>query len=290
MKMQSTEKITADKVVPLHDRAATVPDVAGDHLNAQRFLAEHRDRLRRSPELDRWYLWNGAWWEEDRLDRVPKLAADTIDNLRPWVAEALGDEFKRRSAHYSASTKAGRRDALLSLAGTDPAVVVAVDQLDAHPYLLACQNGTVDLRTGELRQADPADLLTHGVAVDYSPDAFSPEWVKFVDQTFRSDLDLIGFVQRLAGYCLTGIVHEHVLPVATGVGRNGKSTFVGIVQDLLGDLAITAPEGLIIRRQHEPHPERLAVLRGKRLVVSSELEAKAVLAEAVVKMLTGGAS
>jgi putative DNA primase/helicase len=63
---------------------------------------------------------------------------------------------------------------------------------------------------------------------------------------------------------------------------------IGVVQDLLGEHAITAPEGLIIQRTHEPHPERLAVLRGRRLVVSAELEEQARLAEATVKMLSGG--
>jgi putative DNA primase/helicase len=245
--------------------------------------------LRRSPELGRWYIWNGSWWEEDRLDRVPELAAVTIDGLRTWVGEAQGpDEFKRRSAHYNASAKAGRREALLSLAGTDPDIVVAVDQLDSHPLLLACRNGTVDLTSGELRPAHPADLLTRGVAVDYDPDAFSEHWVAFLDTIFSGDAELVSYVQRLLGYCLTGIVREHVVPVLAGVGANGKSTLIGVVQDLLGEHAITAPEGLIIRRDHEPHPERLAILRSRRLVISSELEQRAILAESVVKMLTGG--
>jgi putative DNA primase/helicase len=268
---------------------AGVPDVAGDHLNAQRFLEEHGRRLRRSPELGRWYVWNGHWWEEDRLDRVPDMAADTIDGLRQWVAEADGpDEYRRRSSHYTASAKAGRRDALLSVAGTDPDVVVAVDQLDANPLLVACGNGTVDLSTGELRAAQPADLLTRGIAIDYEPGAASERWSTFLATIFADDADLTHYVQVLLGYCLTGVVNEHIVPVLTGVGANGKSTLIGVVQDLLGEFAITAPEGLIIQRSHEPHPERLAVLRGRRLVVSSELEEHAVLAEGVVKMLSGG--
>jgi putative DNA primase/helicase len=274
--------------VPLRGHAG-VPEVTGDHLNANRFLSEHGHGLRRSPELGRWFIWNGACWSEDRLDRVPALASATIDGLRPWVAEAVGvDEFKRRSAHYAASAKAGRRDALLSIVGTDPDVVVSVEQLDAHPLLLACRNGTVDLTTGDLRPADPAHLLTRGVDVDYSPDDHSARWERFIDEIFGGDLDLIAFVQRLLGYCLTGVVAEHVVPVLTGTGANGKSTLIGVVQDLLGDHAITAPEGLIIQRGYEPHPERLAVLRGRRMVVSSELEESAVLAEGVAKMLSGG--
>ncbi len=165
-------------VTPLPGHAG-VPDVAGDHLNALRFLDEHGAGLRRSPELGRWYLWNGGWWEEDRLERVQAMARTTVDNLRKWVAEARDpNEFKQRSAHYQASAKAGRRDALLQIAGTDREIVVAVDQLDVHPMLLACQNGTVDLSTGELRTSEPSDLLTRGIAVDYDPDAYSESWIR----------------------------------------------------------------------------------------------------------------
>jgi putative DNA primase/helicase len=218
------------------------------------------------------------------------MAAETIDRLRLWVAEAVGpDELRRRARHYEASAKAGRRDALLAVAGTDPDVVVAVDQLDAHPHLLACRNGTVDLYTGELRPADPADLLTRGVDIDYDPAAKSSLLDQFLETIFHNQ-DLISYVQRLLGYCCTGIVHEHVLPVCIGPGANGKSTLLGVLQDVLGEHAITAPEGLVIRHDHQaqPHPERIAALRGRRLVVSNELEQRSVLAEQTVKMLTGG--
>ena len=122
----------------------------------------------------------------------------------------------------------------------------------------------------------------------FDSDAISPEWEEFLKTIFNDDAELISYVQRLLGYCCTGVVAEHVLPVLHGVGANGKSTLIGVLQRLLGDHAITAPEGLVIRHSHEPHPERIAVLRGKRLVVSHELDASAVLAEQVVKMLTGG--
>jgi len=268
---------------------ASVPDVAGDHLNAQRFLEANGDKVRRSPELNCYYLWDGAWWREDRLDRVLDLAGECIDDLRTWVAESEGaDEFKRRSAHYTVSAKAGRRDALLSIVGTDPTVVVSIDQLDAHPMLLACRNGTVDLRTGELRPARQSDLLTRGVDVEYDADADSSKWDEFITTIFENDLDLVAFMQRLLGYCITGTVKEHVLPVFHGAGANGKSVLTGVVQDILGHHAMTAPDGLVIRHDHEPHPERIAALRGRRLVVSNELEERAVLAEQTVKQLTGG--
>jgi putative DNA primase/helicase len=266
-----------------------VPDIAGDHLNASRFLAKYGRDVRRSPQLDRWFIWNGQWWVEDRLDVVLEMATEVIDELRMWVAEAEGpDDFKRRSAHYTASTKAGRREGLLAIAGTEANIRVAVDDLDSHPMLLACRNGTVDLETGELRSANRADLITHGIGVDYVPEAQSDLWDDFVATIFGEDAELVGYVQRLLGYCVTGSVVDHVLPVCHGQGGNGKSTLVGIVQDLLGDHAIAAPEGLVIQHKHDVHPERIATLRGKRLVVSNELEDQARLAEQTVKMLTGG--
>lgn len=216
------------------------------------------------------------------------MAADTIDRLRLWVAEASGDDFKRRAAHYQASTRSGRIDGLLSVAGTDPDVAVLVEQLDTHHHLLACHNGTVDLRTGQLTAADPSLLITRGIEVDYDPEAQSDLWDGFIATAFSDDKDLIGYVQRLLGYCLTGWVEDHVVPVLTGVGANGKSTLIGVVQDLLGEHAITAPEGLVILRRQTAHPEQLAVLRGRRLVISAELEQQATLAEATVKTLSGG--
>jgi len=261
-------------------------ELQGDHLNAQRFLDAHGAQVRWAPELARYFVWNDAWWEEDRTERVQDLALEVVDELRDWVAEASGDEFRRRAAHYSASSRAGRVEAMLQVAR--PRMVVGVEELDHHPYLLACRNGEVDLRTGEMHASDRAHLLTRGIGAAYEPEAQSDLWERFLDTTFGGDADLIAYVQRSIGYAATGAVREHVALVYHGTGANGKSTLLGAVQDLLGELALTAPEGLFTQSQHEPHPERIAALRGRRLVTCFELENRATLAEGLVKTLTGG--
>ena len=260
------------------------------HLNAQRFLEAHGHELRRSPELEQWYVWNGSWWEQDRLDRVLEWRRTASTICASGSPKLTGPtSTRRRSSHYQASAKAGRRDSLLSVAGTDPDIVVSVDELDNQPLLLACRNGTVNLATGELRAARHGDLLTRGVETSTTtPRPFPRFWLDFLDTIFAGDVDLIAYVQRLLGYCVTGVVAEHIVPVFCGAGANGKSTLLGVMQDLLGDHAITAPEGLVIQTAREAHPERLAALRGRRLVVSDELEERAVLAESMVKMLSGG--
>ena len=278
---------------PSSNRASGVhqpmPEVAGDHLNCQRFLQAHGPGVRFSRELGTWYRWNGSWLEEDRTGVVKGLAAETVNDLRKWVAESdNADEMKRRAAHYSASSRSGRHNSLLDLASTDSAIRVSVDQLDSHPMMLACLNGAVNLATGELLPADPDQLLTRGVNVDYDPEAQSDLWDAFIRTIFDDDLELAGYVQRLLGYCTTGMIRDHVLAVFHGQGANGKSVLINSVKKILGEHAMTAPEGLLIRQKHEPHPERIASLRGRRLVVSNELEEKAQLAEQMVKQLTGG--
>jgi putative DNA primase/helicase len=264
-------------------------DSGGDFLNAERFLAEHGDRVRYAHELGRWFVWNGSWWQEDRLELAQELAKETIDGLRSWVGEARSEsEFKRRARHYDASTRSGRRDGLLTIARTDRSVVVSVGQLDLPPHLLACRNGTVDLRTGELQPADPGHLITRGVELDYDPDARSETWDQFLETVFDHNAETIAYVRTLMGYAVTGEVGEHLLPDFYGSGANGKSTFITAITGVLPDHAAIAPEGLLVEQKHDQHPERLAMLRGRRLVVSLELEKRAVLAEGLIKSITGG--
>jgi len=269
--------------------SASQVKIKGDHFNALRFLDKHGDDVRFSPELGRFFVWNGSWWSEDRAEVALDLARRTVDGLREWASDAGDpDEFKRRVAHYTASTSASRREGLLNVARSIPGIVVTVDQLDTHPMLLACRNGTINLRTGELRPANRAHLITRGLNIDYVPDARSGLWESFIGDTFDGDPGLAGFVRRLFGSCLTGAGVDHLLPVVYGPGANGKTTMLGTIQDVMGEHAITAPEGLLTIQRHDPHPERIAVLRGRRLVVSYEMEQRANLAEQVVKALTGG--
>jgi putative DNA primase/helicase len=267
--------------------AAEQVDLAGDHQNAARFLAEHGADVRYSPEIGRWLVWNGAWWDEDRSERIGALANATIDGLRSWVGQAKDrDDFTRRSKHYAESARAGRREGMLAVARPDVAVVV--EQLDTSPYLLGCKNGTVDLRSGELLPANRGDLITRGVSIDYDPDARSELWDDFLSTIFAGDSELTGDVQRLLGYATTGESIEHVVAIANGTGANGKTTLLKSASGVLGQHAIVAPEGLLVESRNEQHPEKLAALRGRRLVVSSELEARSVLAEGLVKYLSGG--
>lgn len=161
--------------------------------------------------------------------------------------------------------------------------------MDTHPWLLNVANGTLDLRTGQLRPADRADLLTKAAPVVYAPTATCPQWEAFLDRILGGDKELIRYVQKAASYSLTGLDTEECFFVLHGVGQNGKSTLVETLSALLGtDYAQQATPDLLMQKKQDRHATELAVLRGARLVASVETGQGKRLNESLIKSMTGG--
>lgn len=160
--------------------------------------------------------------------------------------------------------------------------------LDRTPWLLNVANGTIDLRTAELRDHDRTDLLTQVADVTYDDRASCPTWDAFLRSAMGDDLQLSLYLQRWAGYMATGHVSEHALLFLHGGGRNGKSTFVTTLCKVLGEYSCSAPRELLFVSRHERHPTEIARLHAKRIVSCAEVPENAALDEAKVKDLTGG--
>jgi putative DNA primase/helicase len=177
---------------------------------------------------------------------------------------------------------------MVSLAAHSPKLVRRADQLDRDPMLLNCLNGTVELGTGQLRQHQQADLLTKLAPVEFAAQARCPRWLKFLGEIFDNKPELIAFMQRLLGYCLTGKVDLHVLPIFWGSGANGKSTLLNTILAILGvDYASGLPRDLLLHHQFSGHPTGLWYLKGKRLTAAQETGEGRRLNEALLKQLTG---
>jgi putative DNA primase/helicase len=146
--------------------------------------------------------------------------------------------------------------------------------------------GVVDLRTGAIRPHRRSDLFTKVTAV--GPGDHCPRWVRFLAQITQGDDAAIRYLQRWAGYMLTGSVREHAFLFLYGPGGNGKSVLLNVLMAMLGDYARTADMDLFTAQKGSQHPTGLADLRGARLVVAQETDAGGALAEAQIKTLTGG--
>jgi putative DNA primase/helicase len=162
------------------------------------------------------------------------------------------------------------------------------DNLDADPWLLNVQNGTLDLRTGKLRKHRREDLMTKLAPVAYEAQAAAPTWEVFLHRIFGGDADLIRFVQKAVGYSLTGSTQEQCLFILYGTGANGKSTFLNVVSTMLGKYASHTPTETLLVNRSDGVRNDLARLQGARFVTAVEAEGGRRLAEAQVKQLTGG--
>jgi P4 family phage/plasmid primase-like protien len=254
--------------------------------NAARFVLGHGNRFRYSYQRNAWLVWDGCRWAWDSTGAVLNAAKQTALAILEDSKAVPGTEESDRASQWSRSSQRHQRvTAMIALAQPDVAVIS--DALDADPYLFNCLNGTIDLRTGRLRDYDPADLITRLAPVEYDPLAKCPRFLRFVERIFGSDQELIGFVRRWHGYSLTGDVRHQFLPIYYGEGNNGKSVLLDTISAVMGDYAGEAPPDLLVVRKHAEHPTQVADLYGRRLVVASETEEGAELALPLIKRLTG---
>lgn len=228
-----------------------------------------------------WHVWDGHRWIRDE-DGASKRAV--LDTLRRALAESIDDKDLRLDVRKCESS-AGINGVLDIAAALEP-MSASVPNLDADPYLLNVANGTLDLRTMTLRAHDPADRITKVCRAAYTPGAKSDKWVSFLDRVLP-DEQVREFVQRLVGVGLLGLVVEHILPIFTGTGANGKSVFDKAIRHALGDYASTAEPDLFMQRAGA-HPTGEMDLLGIRWCAVSESEKGRRLAEATMKRLTGG--
>lgn len=281
-----------------------------DAANADAIRHAHGRGYRYVCKWAAWLAWDGRRWAlEGARERVINAALLTAreEHTRTRTRLRVLEEELRVNAlaskkdedldikvkyelkllkHHEQSQNASKLEAAIKVLATQLQVTIA--ELDRDPWLLNVANGTIDLRTAELRSHDPEDLITQITDVEWDDDARAPTWEAFVSGVMGGDLQLAMYLQRLVGYSLTGLTTEHALAFFYGGGRNGKSTFVNTVRTMLGEYACAAPRDLLFQRRGEGHPTDLARLYGKRLAVCAEIGEHTVLDEAKVKDLTGG--
>nr|WP_245211739.1 phage/plasmid primase, P4 family [Neoroseomonas oryzicola] len=255
------------------------PEFSEDAL-ALRFTDQHAGQLVHVAEWGQWRRWDGCRWAEDKT-----LA---IFDLARLVCRRAAEEALAEGKAGIASQMAAARtvSAVERLARYDRKHARASDAFDADPWMLNTPAGVVDLRTARMRHHRPGNLFTKVTAV--GPGGDCPRWLAFLEEITRGDAEVVRYLHRWCGYCLTGDTREHAFMAVIGPGGNGKGTFFNTFAAAMGDYATTAPMELFAARQHAPHEAGVAGLRGARLVLAQETEAGARFAEARIKALTGG--
>uniref|UniRef100_UPI00226BAE28 phage/plasmid primase, P4 family n=1 Tax=Methylobacterium sp. GC_Met_2 TaxID=2937376 RepID=UPI00226BAE28 len=259
-------------------RADDNGDLLTEDWAARQFAERHVGRLLFCHDTGKWYVWTGAAWAPNRSGIAFQWARELAREMS--VREADKTRFIASKTSFAAGVE--------RFARVDPAFAVTIEGWDADPWLLATPGGTVDLRSGELREAIPAQRVTKLAAVAPAEAPDCPKWLRFLDEVTQGDAGYIRFLRQWAGYCLTGDTSEQALCFAYGGGGNGKGVFIHVLAGILNDYALNAAMEVFTASKHDRHPTEIAALRGARLVTASETEQGRKWAEARIKQLTGG--
>ena len=274
----------------------------------------HNDKYVYNKSAAEWLRWAGNFWEMDLMelhkgsvDQVCETYLSQLDDLGEKVLWAIKKKDSKLEKKYRAKIssiytrvkklreKTGRESALLfSHTNMTKSLAISGHLMDANPWLLACANGVIDLRLGELRAGDPSDYITKNSPVEWHGlHAPAPAWEQFLSEIFMADQQMIAYVQRLFGYACAGLTVEHIVPILYGpAGRNGKGTLVKILQQVMGSYSAPIQAEMLLdqgraRSSSGPSPDILA-LRGLRMAFASETDENRRFSTARVKWLSGG--
>lgn len=255
--------------------------------NAERFADTHLENVRYVSAWKKWIFWNGKRWIVGADDQVRRMAHTSVKSLYNQAAKENDADMAAKLAKWAAqSCRSSSITAMLK----ETAALLSIDStvLDSNPWLFNCNNITIDLESGGIRPYRREDYITKIAPIDFNPDAECPLFIEVVHRCLDGDLELIEFVQRFFGYCLSGSTREQIIVIFHGLGANGKTVILSTTMRVLGDYAqTTRPETLMVKYGNQI-PSDLAKLKGARFVVASESEDGHRLAESAIKAMTGG--
>lgn len=240
-------------------------------------------------EWGKWLEYENGVWKETTEERVAKEATEQLHKyyttlLNNAIIQEERDDLTQKIKEIC---RYARIAGALSFLKGFPNIMTSTSQLDAIPWALNVKNGTLDLRTMELRPHDPEDLLTKQANANWDPYAKLDFWKSHLDLCLPNK-NIQREIQRELGLALTGLPLEELLPIWYGTGANGKSTTLRVIMDVVGDYAQMAAPRLLIKSKYERHSTELAELQGRRLVFSAETGENGALDEEKLKQLTGG--
>ncbi len=244
------------------------------------------DRFCFVPERKGWFKFNGIRWEENNESAVLSMAE--LIRARATAGTLLMDKERqgkifKYALGYESNQRIGN---CLELASS--MIVKRFTEFDTDPYLLCCNNGVVDLRTGEFRQPLKDEYLHKTTEVEFNLYAEIDRFGSFLEEIFNKDKETIDYIQKAIGYTLTGKIGEQCLFMAYGKGSNGKSVLFDTIQSLLGQYGCSSPTALIKDSRYESIPNDIARLSSMRFTKIIEIKENVRINEERTKALTGG--
>lgn len=265
--------------------------VQSDAGRAHLFARQYRGSIHWVPSHKHWVVWDDQMsrWLVDRTDMDGPGHGAATRLAKNFLATCC-DEFDR-SVGVDLEITLGKRRTIydmLDLFKTEDFVSVPNSTFNTNPYLLGVSNGVVDLRTGQVREAQRADRITWHTDTKYDPDARDARWDRFLHEATGGDNKLRDFLQVYFGYSLTGSNSKEKFVLIRGRGGSGKGTLTKAIIRAISPYAMTTNHDSFLRHKAGTPREDLASWDGKRLVLTTELPGSSTLDANIIKALSGG--
>lgn len=255
-----------------------------DTGNAERFRDMYIGDVYYCPDFKKWTYYDPAKnkWCPDQMIVVKRMFDKVIEKMK--TENSTDPEVLKKHIRQTRSS-VKKKNALTEAQHLMP---VKASMFDSHINLFNVANGYIDLKNNSFHEPDKNKLFMRVSGVSYSKGAVCPKWLKFLDEIFLGDKELIEYIQKLLGYSLSGNISEQILVVFFGNGNNGKSLFSEIIREVFGDYAANMDIKSLMVRSNNTGSSDIARLKGKRFVSTSENNEGSRLDEGLVKQLTGG--
>jgi putative DNA primase/helicase len=289
----SIGKSNTDKAVnPVTEQAEKpiMPFRLTDYGNAERLVYYHGDNIRYCEAMKSWFIWDGKRWKVDDCLEIERLAKDTVRRIYNEAGNSDNENQRKAIADHAKRSEANNKiQAMVSLAKSESGVIIRPNDLDRNGFLLNCENGTIDLRTGELLPHRKMDNITKIIPVNFDKTAECSRWELFLKEIFKDDKDLITFIKYAVGYSLTGSIKEECIFICYGTGRNGKSKYLDTLEFIFGDYGKNVLPTTFEEQQKfsGSASEDIARLKNIRFISTVETAEGRRLSESLVKKMTG---
>lgn len=263
-----------------------------DTGNAQRFTDMFGEVVRYSFIRKNWYFYNDKTWQLDQEGKVKNLVDEILEKMKKepvYVADDVDPEDAKKNLTKHIKYSRGSNGKTNMLKESQHLLPIKPETFDKDPHLLNVQNGYLDLHTGKLYDHDKDKFFTKITSVEYTDKIDCPLWIDFLNQIFDGNQELIRFMQRSVGYSLSGSTEEQKMFILHGNGRNGKSVFLDIITEMLGNYTTNIqPQTIMVKQQSNNASPDIAKLDGARLVTTTEPNEGMRFDEGLIKQLTGG--
>lgn len=262
-----------------------------DTGNAERMNDYCGDLFRYNYTDKRWMYYKDGIWQYDDRGAIYSAADVILERMkiemRSWAEHDGGSMLQDYQKHMKKTRSNASKTSMVK--EFQHIVPISPAELDTHKMLVNTQNGVVDLNTSATSPHNPTLYMTRMLGTSMPVNPKRPVlWLRFLDDIFAGDKELIRYVQKALGYCLSGLTTEQCVFFLYGTGRNGKSTFLEIVRLILGEYATNIqPESIMMKNSNSSANTDIARLKGARLVTSVEPNEGMRLNEGLIKQLTG---